>query len=329
VKTSPFDYGFRVVGHKAAKRRTIQHSVAFAAYAECDSRADVEHEAYLSHFVFDRAFADYLERNGTEAAYSGPCWAPWLWWDVDRPGDLDGALRDARRLSGAILDRWRDFDEDDLLIFLSGGKGVHIGIPTVWHPEPSSNFHGVAKAFCLDLAESAHVVADGTIYSKTRLFRAPNSRHPKTGLFKRRLSLDDLTHLRADAIADLARRPEPFDIPTGPPSCIPAADDWSKARQAVERLNERRATFRESSPKLSAFAQRFLRDGELDDRMREVSVFRVAAELTEVYVTHGFDRLLFGLLEESALDSGLTPAETKHAIEGGLRHIRRREGGVA
>src|SRR5262245_16169911 len=99
--------------------------------------AELDCEAYLSAFVFDRAFAEHLERNGTEAAYNGPCWAPFLWWDVDRPGDLGAALSGARRLAGAILDRYRDIDEDDLLVFLSGGKGAHVGMPMVWHSEPS------------------------------------------------------------------------------------------------------------------------------------------------------------------------------------------------
>jgi hypothetical protein len=328
MKTSPFDIGFRVVGHKAARRRSIRHAAAFAAYAECDPRAELEQESYLSHFIFDRDFAEYLERNGTEARYDGPCGTPWLWWDVDRPDDLGAALRDARRLCGAILDRYREFDEDDPLIFLSGGKGVHVGIKTVWHPEPSPAFHAVAKAFCLNLAEAAGVVVDGTIYSKTRLFRAPNSKH-KSGLFKRRLTLDELTYLKPQAIIDLARHPEPFDIPTGPALCLRAADDWSKARRAVERRVERWAAPRDGAAKLSVFARRFLRDGELDERQREVSTFRVAAELSEVYLTFGFDRLLFALLEETALDSGLTPAETRHAIEGGLNHARRAEGGAA
>lgn len=151
------------------------------------------------------------------------------------------ALCEARRLAGAILDRYRELDEDDLLIFLSGGKGVHIGLPTIWHPEPSPHFNVVAKLFCLDLAERAKLVIDSLIYSKTRLFRAPNSRHPKSRLFKRRLSLDELTHLKPEAIVDLARHPEPFRIPSGPAICLSAADDWEKARRVVERQAERHA----------------------------------------------------------------------------------------
>ena len=70
--------------------------------------------------------------------------------DVDRPGELGPALRDARRLCGAILDRYRELDDDDLLIFLSGGKGMHVGLPTSpWRPEPSPGFHDSAKRFAL------------------------------------------------------------------------------------------------------------------------------------------------------------------------------------
>ena len=45
-----------------------------------------------------------------------------------------------------------------------------------------------------------------------------------------------------------------------------AADDWSKARRAVERRAERHAAPRDGPAKLSAFARRFIRDGELDGR---------------------------------------------------------------
>ncbi len=216
-----------------------------------------------------------------------------------------------------------------MLVFLSGGKGCHIGLPAVWNPEPSPTFNAVAKAFALDVASAAGVVVDGTIYSKTRLFRAPNSRHP-SGLYKRRLRYGELMHLKTEAVVELARHPEPFEVPTGPALCLQAADDWGKARRAVEQAAGRQTVRRDGEAKLSAFARRFLRDGELDEQSREVSTFRIAAELSEVYLSSGFDRLLHALLEEPALDSGLAPSEVKHAIDGGLLHARRqREGGAA
>src|SRR5262249_8480751 len=91
-----------------------------------------------SHFVFGPNFAEYLERERSEKLYPGPCAAVWLFWDIDRADDLDAALRDARRLAAGIHDRYRELGDDELLAFLSGGKGFHIGIPTsLWRPSPS------------------------------------------------------------------------------------------------------------------------------------------------------------------------------------------------
>ena len=153
MTSTPF--GFRVVGHRAEKRRLVDWRAAFAGYASCDPKAELDREAFLSHFIFGQDFVDFLEREGSEKGYSGPCGAHWLFWDIDRPDDLALALRDARRLAGAILERYRELDDDDLLIFLSGGKGVHVGIPTAWHPEPSPDFNAIAKLFCLAIAEAA------------------------------------------------------------------------------------------------------------------------------------------------------------------------------
>jgi hypothetical protein len=334
----PVLYGFRVVGHRAGKRKLVDWQAALTGYAECDARAELEREAFLSLFTFGSDFADLLRRQGSEKGFSGPCGASWLYWDIDRPGNLALALRDTRRLAGAILDRYRSLDDDDLLIFLSGGKGLHLGIPTYWQPEPSRNFNSVAKVFALEHAKAAKLEVDGSIYSKTRLFRAPNSRHPKTGLFKRRLSLEELTFLRPEAVLEMARQPEPFSIPRGPGFCPKATDDWSSARRAVEHQTERRSGPREgtsqlrteagSEPRdgkgrLSAFLTRFIRDGELDTDRRAVSTFRAAAQLAEFHEAHGFDALAHALLREAALDSGLPPSEVKRQIDCGLAHGRR------
>jgi hypothetical protein len=323
--------GFRVMGHRAGRRRLVDWRTAFLAYAECDPRAEHDREAYLSHFVFGRDFADYLTANGSEAAYSGSCGADWLHWDIDRPGDLERALSDARRLAGAILDRYRELDDDDPFAFYSGSKGLHFALPTsLWGPAPSVQFHETAKRFCLAHAERAGVIVDGTIYSKTRLFRAPNSRHPKTGLFKRRLTLDELMHLKPEAIVELARQPMPFRIPSPTVTSPTAVADWLEAGRAVERRAvEQRARVDNGAAKLTAFARRFVRDGELDADKRAVSTFRVAAELSEFFLIHGFDSLVHALLTEAALDSGLGPGEAKRQIDSGLAHARRQKEGGA
>jgi hypothetical protein len=316
--------GFRVVGGKTSERRPIDWWAAFAAYASLDPRAETDREAYLSLFTFGADFVEYLELERSERGYGGPCGAPWLWWDIDRRDDLPAALSDARALVGVMLDHYRDFDEDHPLILLSGGKGVHVGLPVVWSAEPSPSFNAIAKTFCLDLAEQARVAVDASIYSKVRLFRAPNSRHP-SGLFKRRLSHDELMHLTPAAVVERAREPGPFDIPSGPLSCPRAADDWLKAARTVERRAMSRPAPGEAPSKLQALTRDFLINGAPEGE-RELRCFRAAANFGE------FDcppDLAHALLTEAALDSGLTPSETRRAIDSGLAHARRqREGGA-
>src|SRR5262249_25672927 len=161
---------------------------------------------------------------------AGACAAPFLWWDVDRD-DLDAALTDARRLAVALDERYQ-MSAGDVLIFFSGKKGFHVGLSTgLWSPEPSGSFNRVARRFAEMISERAGVPIDTGIYDRVRAFRAPNSRHPKTGLHKRWLSFDELMGLSLDAICRLAERPEPFELPAPAHKCDRAGADWQEAIQ--------------------------------------------------------------------------------------------------
>ena len=323
--------GFWVRGHQSNARRVVDWQAAFDGHCAC-SKINPDEEAYLSHFTYPSAFQSHHDTNGSERGYDGPCRASWLFWDIDQPYDPERARTDARRLLGSILNRYHELDEDDLLVFFSGSKGYHVGIPsaTFGAPDASPEFHETAKRFALAHAERAGVAIDPLIYSKTRLFRAPNSRHAKTGLHKRRLSADELGFLALAKIRELASEPAPFDPPSPNTLSPQAVDDWQAARGlAATRAVERRAFVDANPSKLTAFARRFLRDGELDETQRAVSVFRVAAELTEFHHAHGFDALVHALVTDAARDSGLSPSEIKRQVESGIAHARRQgEGGA-
>ena len=74
-----------------------------------------------------------------------------------------------------------------------------------------------------------------------------SSRHGKTGLHKRRLSLDELTRLSAERIQDLAREPLAFDVQTVSTRCDQAATDWQEAARRVEQETEAARERRASS----------------------------------------------------------------------------------
>ncbi len=215
--------------------------------------------------------------------FDGPCWAPWLWFDIDRADNLDAALTDTRRLAAFAAERFA-LDGDGLLLFYSGSKGFHIGLPTsLWQPSPSTIFHRVCRQFAESIAERVGVTIDAGVYDRVRAFRAPNSKHPKTGLHKRRLSFDELVGLNLDGIRCLAERPEPFDVPAPVGKSDQAAADWQAAEQWVREQGEVKAQRRAAGngmPTLNRLTMEFIRDGAVEgDRHR--LLFSAAANLAE------------------------------------------------
>src|SRR5262249_16017195 len=157
----------------------------------CDPRAELDRESYLSAFVFGADFRDYLHDTGSTKGFDGPCWAPFVWFDIDNEDDPQAALDGHRQLTATILERYRSLDGEALLAFFSGAKGFHVGLPLCWGASPSLDFSRVARRSAEAFGQLAGVKIDTGVYDKVRAFRAPNSRHPKTGLHKRRLSFDE------------------------------------------------------------------------------------------------------------------------------------------
>jgi hypothetical protein len=315
-------YGYRIVGNTAGRRRFVDAAAALAGYAACDPRAEVAREAYLSAFWFGTDFRAYLAQTGSTKGFDGLCWAPFVWWDIDAEDDPQAALDGARRLTAAILDRYRVLDDEELLRFFSGSKGFHVGLPLCWDAPPSLDFNRVVRRFAEGFAQLAGVSIDASIYDKVRAFRAPNSRHPKTGLHKRRLTHDELMGLSLDGIRRLAESPEPFALPAPAAACEQAAAEWcdaaARVREEAEGKARRRNAVANGTPMLNRQTLDFIRDGaEQGDRHR--LLFSAAANLAEFACPPA---LAHALLTEAALDSGLSPSDVRRQIECGLNHIK-------
>ena len=318
------DLGFRIVGPCTNERRLVDWQAAFVGYAALDERAEVHREAYLSAFTFGDDFRQHLDATGSTKGFDGICGAEFVWFDIDRT-DLEAARRDAARLCLHLIERY-SLDDDGPLIFFSGSKGFHVGLPTdLWQPSASLTFHRTARRLAEGLAAAAQVTIDGGVYDKVRAFRAPNSRHPKTGLHKRALTLDELTRLSVERIQDLAREPVAFDVPTITTRSEQAAADWLDAVQAVEReaeaIQQRRTSSNGSarlngSTRLNRATLDFIRDGATSGDRHRV-LFSAAANLAEFGCPSD---LAHELLTEAALDSGLAPKDVQRQIDCGLKH---------
>ena len=323
---TPNDYrfGFRIVGGCYNERRLVDADAAFVAHAQCDPKADLQSECYLSAFRFGDDFATYLNATGSTKGYTGATWSAWLWFDIDRD-ELDDATNDARRLAAHLLNRF-SMVGDELFLFYSGGKGFHVGLPTaLWSACPAIRFHGYCRRFAETIAESASVVIDSGVYDRVRAFRAPNSRHQKTGRHKRFLRFDELMSLPTAAIVELAADPVPFELTALSQPCRRALQDWQAAIDAVDiqqtnaiqrRLPKADCSTNSNYATLNRTTVDFMRDGATSgDRHRRLC--SAAANLTEFGC--GFE-LAWALLSESALDSGLSPNEVRRQIECGMNH---------
>lgn len=317
-------HGFRIVGPCTGDRRRVDAARAFQAYCACDARAGVEQEAYLSAFQFADDFADHLARTGSPAGFTGSTWAPFVWLDVDRDESAGGvarALADTKRLVDTLDERF-GVPRDVLVPFVSGGKGLHLGIPTgLWAPPASADFHAVARQFAETIAAEAGVAVDAGVFDRVRAFRAPNSRHPKTGLHKRFVPVEILDTVTANGVLSLARTPEAFDVPST--DSVESADmlvaAWDAAGRAVAAnaaaAEQRRQEVAsgDRAVTVNKLTRAFL-NGEVEAGDRHRLLYSAAANLAELGCPLPAVR---ALLTEPALDTGLPPKDVTRQIECG------------
>ncbi len=321
-------YGFRVVGNVSEERRLVDAAAAFAAHCAADPKAKPDHECYLSASRFgDEYHAHHLKAN-TPRGYAGVGWSPWLWFDIDRE-DPAVALADARKLAGYVLFRYTGFDEDDPLYFYSGRKGFHVGVPLTHSPPPSVDFHRVCWNLAQHLAAEVAVAIDTSVYTLVQPFRAPNSRHAKTGLHKRGLTYAELMKLSMERIRELAAEPFGFEVPAVTANPPELAEDWREAEIAIaEQRTARHQGHTTPSGRLSRATLDFIREGAgVGDR--HPGLFREAANLRESAAP---PELIHALLTDAGLDCGLSPSDVRRQIDCGITHADQQvngQGGAA
>ena len=317
-------HGFRIVGPCTGDRRRVHGLTAFAAYCRCDAKAGIDREAYLSAFQFADDFAEHLARTGSPKGFAGSTWAPFVWLDVDRDeaaGGVARALTDTRRLVDTLDERF-GVPRAVLVPFVSGGKGMHLGIPTaLWAPLASADFHAVARQFAETIAAEAGVTVDNGVFDRVRAFRAPNSRHPKSGLHKRFVPVDVLDVVTVGGLLGMAAVPEPFDVPStdGVESVDMLVAAWERAARAVAEkaaaAEQRRQEVASGDRAVGVNRKtRAFLNGEVEVGERHPRLYSAAANLAELGCPLSAVR---ALLTEPALDLGLPPRDVSRAIENG------------
>ena len=322
MNAPPFNVGALVLGATTSPRALVRHSDLLHAYA--DGTIEDGREAYLSHFVFGPEMrTHYAANRNSVAKFVGSCCCRWLILDLDRP-DIGDALADARRLVQTIQQRYPETEA--VPVYFSGGKGFHVLVEMAHDPPPAVGFQHIARTFAEALAARAGVKIDTGIYDVNHIVRLPNTRHPRSGLFKRRIDADALFRLDIDGILEHARHPAGDGIPAVRSCPANLSADWHEA----ERLTATKATaraavrrdFGSTDPRAPRYLLDLLRFGAGEGE-RHQTLFRCAAWLTEQGAPPS---LVAGLLSEPGRDVGLTPKDVDRQIACGIEHARRQRG---
>ena len=332
MTASPFHVGAYVRGATDSPRYLVRHADLLTAYADgAMAEKGEEREAYLSHFAYGPEMeAHHAANRASVAGYEGPCSCRWLVFDIDRENLVD-ALADARKLVGTLGHRYLELDGPP--VYFSGGKGFHVLLELAHEPPPAVGFQQVCRTLAEALAAVAGVKIDTAIYDVNRPVRLPNTRHPRTGLFKRRIDADALFRLDIDGIRAHAQHPGGDGLPSARKPAEQLAADWDDAVRMTERRTDDRVGIRRAYETSSALAPRyfleFLRFGT-DAGDRHTTLFKCAAWLAEQGAPPS---LCLAILTEPGRDLGLMPKDVERQIRCGIEHAQKQrrecEGGPA
>lgn len=315
-----FRYGVVVRGAPSAGRKVCVWDSAFTAYLGGD--ADSDGEAYLSAFTYPKPFLDHVRAHGF-ARYVGPVYARYIPFDFDSESDPLAAIENAQRFL-CWLEGAASADLGAVIAAYSGSKGAHLRLPVSdLGAEPSPDFPKVAKAFAALLARSAGVkFLDAAIYDAARIFRLPNTRHPKTGRLCVPFSGGEFSRMTPEAVAALGLGDRRDGVPAIEPGATWAdwtvCDFWTRAADYVKRKAAAVPASVNDRADLNRDTLEFIREGA-GNGTRHNRLFQAAANLGEFGAD---ERLARALLMESARDSGLPMAEIESTIRAGIKHGR-------
>lgn len=133
--------------------------------------------------------------------------------DIDVKDNLKKALDTTRKLL-TYFQKVLHVDPPYPRIWFSGQKGFHIVIHReIMGIKPHSQLQFMFKLAVEQIAKVTEVKEiDTSIYSKRRVFRWPNSVHPKTRLYKIELTHEEVMTLNAPDIIEMAKQPR-FTLP--------------------------------------------------------------------------------------------------------------------
>lgn len=137
-----------------------------------------------------------------------------MYFDFDDVNDFEHVRKDAIVVLNMIEVVFL-VKKEWLKIYFSGNKGLHIILPAeILGVIPSAELNCIYK-YIANLAKgfTPNKTVDTQIYDNKRLFRIPNTKHEKSGLYKIPITLNELQTLSIDQIREMAVNQRVIEYP--------------------------------------------------------------------------------------------------------------------
>lgn len=187
--------------------------------------------------------------------------------------------------------------EESIILYFSGGKGFHVLVKTDTQFD-SSTLKKLCKVIGKDLK-----TMDSVIYNDNRILRMPQTKHPKTGLFKTRIALDELRELTIEEIKDLCK--EQYDDDMDYPMVKLPKSVLSLIEQKEEKVEE----------------STLLNDLDLSKKPKDISAWKYA--LTQGFFPPGQRSNALMILASTYKAKGF-PAEVTYRMLKGVIELQSR-----
>lgn len=296
-------------------------------------KAQHDGPAFHSGFFFPDEIGDHIaaqeKSRGKKslAGYRGKHWSPYMLLDIDPTKDPDGKVANPEIAKGMaddvlrVLTEHLGVDVTMTLICFSGNKGYHIYVPTKYFdPEPGEDFskrirHMVEFGIWPKLNQTLFPTVkelDWSIYDTIKVYRAINSKHEKSGLWKIPLSPSEFQKMTFAEVKAFAEEPRPANGTPRPGVDPYVFPDWRKVQPSAElrELWNLSTRWREDRRKAFASTDRKLCDlteiSNVDPK--QIPDRRLCAmKLSQIDVGHGNRNQATLMLISDLRDQGFTP----------------------
>lgn len=183
-------------------KQGLESKGEFVERSEWNEEFTSDQDWYASTYYYEQDALDYFKTNGRIKGFKNVK-TDKIWFDLDST-DLNLARSDAKEIIQRLKDK--GIKESAIDVYFSGSKGFTVEA----HIDKMLNRTQVEHLTCNIFGKGLETF-DSSMYDENQIFRVPNTKHPKTGLYKVQLSINQL-NLPIEKITDYAKSTRPIKI---------------------------------------------------------------------------------------------------------------------